>query len=407
MSVSVPYSEENIFDLTIRLYGTMAGLSGVVGGVTSLDSDVSVAVTYEPMTFVDYVQPEQPVTKKADLVYIVGEGQSIYDLALQLTGNLSGMADIIGNYSRIDENTQGATFTVPRKNDILVDIFLANQYIFATKDVDLFQIPILDRFPSMLGYSLRKVNSSYVGACIKVRRSSDDTTKDIGFVDNAIDKNSLTTFVGGNDGFIDTLYDQMGNNDMTQLTNWRQPKIVDNGSVVTSNSLPAMLFDGVDDYLFSGSMVAGMLDADSFASIVFESLSSEAVEGVLGEQILAANRISILSDTRNTNFRHSVYDADGTGAVQLSFGSEQSAGQRLFSYSYSIGTIEGFAEGSSVGSDTVSTVFPSATVLEIGRQASGGLYLNGYVQEVLTWATDELSNRSAIEGDLNNYYNVY
>lgn len=131
---STPYSEENVYDLTIRLYGNINGFTGVVPSITSIDNNVTSSIVYEAIEFVDYVEPEQPVTKKADLVYKIGESQSIYDLALQLTGKLQGIESIISNYSTLDVELKGVTITVQRKVDVLIDIFLANEYIFATKE---------------------------------------------------------------------------------------------------------------------------------------------------------------------------------------------------------------------------------------------------------------------------------
>jgi len=40
-------------------------------------------------------------------------------------------------------------------------------------------------------YSLRKLRSAYTGSAIRVRRSSDSTEQDIGFVNNELDTVSL------------------------------------------------------------------------------------------------------------------------------------------------------------------------------------------------------------------------
>src|SRR5262245_14294566 len=58
------------------------------------------------------------------------------------------------------------------------------------------------------GYSTRKLRSAYAGSALKVRRSSDDATQDIGFVSDQLDTATLASFVGANNGFINTWYDQ-------------------------------------------------------------------------------------------------------------------------------------------------------------------------------------------------------
>jgi hypothetical protein len=94
---------------------------------------------------------------------------------------------------------------------------------------------LLDLFPSAsVAYSLRKLRTDYTGNCIRVRRSSDNTEQDIGFVGNELDITSLLAFVGVNDGFITIWYDQSGNaNHSTQTVALSQPQIVASGVVNT------------------------------------------------------------------------------------------------------------------------------------------------------------------------------
>lgn len=91
--------------------------------------------------------------------------------------------------------------------------------------------------------SLRKLNPSYSGNCIKVRRSSDNTTQDIGFSSGVLDTSALLSFVGAGNGFVDTWYDQSPNGrNATQTTQASQPQIVSSGSVLVSNSKPTIKF---------------------------------------------------------------------------------------------------------------------------------------------------------------------
>jgi hypothetical protein len=93
-------------------------------------------------------------------------------------------------------------------------------------------------------YSLRLLRTAYTGNAIRVRRASDNTEQDIGFVDNELDTSALTTFCSGTDGFVKTWYDQSGNaNDATQLTASNQPQIVSSGAVINVNSKPAIQFN--------------------------------------------------------------------------------------------------------------------------------------------------------------------
>lgn len=58
----------------------------------------------------------------------------------------------------------------------------------------------------------RRLSSAYTGNAFRVRRSSDGTDLDIGFINgNLTDTNSLVSFVGSDTGYLTILYDQSGN----------------------------------------------------------------------------------------------------------------------------------------------------------------------------------------------------
>jgi len=107
--------------------------------------------------------------------------------------------------------------------------------------------PFLDSYTTGIFsvYGLNLLLSAYgTGAAINVRRSSDNATQDIHFLsDGSLDTAGLAAFVGANDGFVVTWYDQTGfGNNVTQATAGQQPKIVSAGTY-----LAAVTFDGVDD----------------------------------------------------------------------------------------------------------------------------------------------------------------
>lgn len=110
---------------------------------------------------------------------------------------------------------------------------------------------VLDAFPgATLAYSVRKLRSTYTGSCLKVRRSSDNDELDIGFVGQNLNTSALTTFVGAGDGFVTTWYDQSFSGvNPVQATTTKQPRVVVGGVVQTENGKPAILFDGVNDFM--------------------------------------------------------------------------------------------------------------------------------------------------------------
>jgi hypothetical protein len=88
---------------------------------------------------------------------------------------------------------------------------------------------------------------------IQVRRSSDNTTLDIGFVGSNLNVAALLAFVGAGNGFVTTWYDQVGSVNATQATALSQPRIVNGGTIVVDSGMPAIEFLGTQDFSFTFS----------------------------------------------------------------------------------------------------------------------------------------------------------
>jgi hypothetical protein len=134
---------------------------------------------------------------------------------------------------------------------------------------------LLDAGPSAYAaYSAtRKLRAAYGGSALRVRRSSDNSEQDIGFSSDLLDESTLTTFVGANDGFVVTLYDQSGNSrDLTQATVNNQPQIVSSGSVIVDgDGNPWMAFDGSNDIMTTAGTFTQALPMTSFVTASFDS----------------------------------------------------------------------------------------------------------------------------------------
>jgi hypothetical protein len=92
-------------------------------------------------------------------------------------------------------------------------------------------------------WSLRRLKIGYTGNAALVRRSSDNTTQDIGF-DTAgkFDTAAFSAFIGAGSGYCQKLYDQSGSGrDFVQTTNANQPQIVLNA---IGSTKPALYFTG-------------------------------------------------------------------------------------------------------------------------------------------------------------------
>jgi hypothetical protein len=182
---------------------------------------------------------------------------------------------------------------------------------------------LLDLYPSTAGqYYLHKVRMAYSGACIRVRRSSDNAESDIGFNGIDLDTAALLSFVGAGDGLVTTWYSQSGFFNLTQTSSASQPAIVLGGVLQTLNGKPCIKFDGVNDYLTGGTS-ANNTNTNMFATGIGELASNNRV---LFSKSLAApvnNRWFIVREvityTHINNVQHTI--PNQSAAALFSFGS--------------------------------------------------------------------------------------
>jgi hypothetical protein len=119
-------------------------------------------------------------------------------------------------------------------------------YIIQTENNNTFVLDNISKSPTV-AYSVRKLSKTYHGFCIRVRRSSDNASLDIGFDTNGeLDIATMLAFVGSANGFVSIWYDQSGNQkNLTQVTQIYQPKIINTGTLITSNGKPFVGFYGI------------------------------------------------------------------------------------------------------------------------------------------------------------------
>jgi hypothetical protein len=113
------------------------------------------------------------------------------------------------------------------------------------------QNTLLDNYSgAAAAYSLRRIGpSGYFGPAIRVRRDSDNTLRDIGFTsDGQLDTVGLLDFVGvTGSGFVQTWYDQLYNNNPSEITTTKQPLVVETGSIKDdTNSSTLVNLDGLN-----------------------------------------------------------------------------------------------------------------------------------------------------------------
>ena len=255
---------------------------------------------------------------------------------------------------------------------------------------------LLDTYPATAAYSLRKIRTAYSGSAIRVRRSLDNAEQDIGFDgSNNLDTSSLLSFVGANNGFVTTWYDQQGSDNATNVTAAQQPQIVSSGSVIYEGSLPTLDFAGAQQLIKSSTALS---DVSLFTVMTSNNASSE---------MTAIN----LQDGTNTCFLHLnrstnnslVYGSYNGTAVSQEGGNI--SGQLLASgFSTSNSSANLFIDGVDVNQAYLGrSNFGNSTI----GSRSGSFWLTGNVSEFIYYNSSQSANRTAIEANINSYYSIY
>ena len=256
---------------------------------------------------------------------------------------------------------------------------------------------LLDTYTaSSAAYSAsRKLRNNYDGYAFRVRRSSDNAEQDIPFTSlGVVDQANLTTFVGANDGFITTLYDQSGNSkDATQSTAANQHRIVSSGTIETISGKPA--FNTLTrppitltSTTYKNAVIVGKVDTQNFINYVI-GISSPSTTGLFFNGTLGG--VDGLGGFDGSNVR-TITGED----TNRHLGWFQMKSSKLF-----------VAKDGAAETDTGSFA-ASLNLTEIGgRSGSSIIYFQGKIQEVIIYNTDETANKSGIETNINTFYSIY
>ena len=197
------------------------------------------------------------------------------------------------------------------------------------------------------------------------------------------------------DGFVETWYDQSGNGkDATQATAGSQPKIVDEGALVTESSLPAIDFDGTDDF-FTASGFA-FSPAGDFLSLIVSKVST----GQLFDTRDGASD-GLFIQQGNSNIRN-IYNGDGD--IDVSGNNEHT----LSTLELNGTTLTAYKNGTSGGTDTVTAGLSTTRAITISKTSfNSSNFINGNIQEIILYDTDQNANRTALETNINSQYSIF
>lgn len=308
---------------------------------------------------------------------------------------------------------------------LIISLFFAfsaqSQQAFLMKKADAQVDLLIDTHPSQAAFSLRKLSNTYSGSAIQVRRSSDNSTQNIGFTSSGdLDESALTSFCASTDCFVSIWYDQSGNSlDAAQTTSTKQPKIVTSGVVETENSKPAIISDSSDDELEVGTVSSfNYLHDGTSSSVVYVSKNngrsvlfgnnggSAALVGfslyyysnstfaayvTSGSADVVFNRSSSTTDILSQHLVFMTIDADNSTAANRSV--------------ISLNDAADFSNNTNVASPSTSN---ADRVMVIGNHRPSGIEsYDGSIQEIIFYNTDKTSSKADIKSNINTYYSIY
>ena len=271
---------------------------------------------------------------------------------------------------------------------------------------------LLDSFPNAAAaYSLRKLRTAYTGSAIRVRRSNDNTEQNIGFTSTGyLDTASLKTFLGANDGFVTTWYDQSGNaRNATQATAANQPVIFASGNIGTidgiTSSYKALVFEATNTRLINN--FSTISQPISVFSVSRKDNVTTAAAGVIYDSYNnTTSALYYTGTTETTNNRWSI-----SNGASLQGTTAGNSNPNLFSTLHNGASSSIHINGVSYASGNAGT--NGLNGLSIGNLRGNpspivsGYVFNGRIAEMIIYGSNQSSNRTGIETNINSYYGIY
>jgi hypothetical protein len=264
---------------------------------------------------------------------------------------------------------------------------------------------LLDTYPgAAAAYSVRKLDKDYTGYCMKVREDSGDTEADIGFDSNGdLDTAAIATHCGSANGYVVTWYDQSGNsNNATQSTGTSQPQIYNGTAVITveSGGKPGVFCADLGDFM----SVTGAVDTTA------RTIYQWSVHSIDGTGSYPAVKSEQLSDLYNISTEiPRTFSLRATTSSGGNAASAINANQAYLRHSYADTTnLRTYLDGSSTAIIDVSDANEdwASADFQIFNSVSGSTG-RLTLSELVFWQSDQSSNRTGIETDINTYFSIY
>jgi SPP1 family predicted phage head-tail adaptor len=419
---------KNVCDFTIRYISTITEESRVVWGdklyqVKNLKvSHDRRFISFQGVFYDSYILRGVNVDAS---VNGIGTTSANLKLIMSVIGQANASASTTATITKIIEVSSLVNANASLSGDInFVQKAQASLLATGTTTADLtVNAPsaslLLDLYPNAAAaYSLRKLRTAYSGSAVRVRRSSDNTEQDIGFVAGQLDTASLLAFCGAGNGFVTSWYDQSGDaRDAAQTTQANQPQIVSSGSLILENGKVSISYDGTNDTLISSNYNFGTTSYSSFVVSRSGGLNSS------GRAIYTIKTINpsengyfhlVFRNNISNNFR-SYYSSDGASLnflIQTPLNVFPTTQNLISNIVPTSGNITFNLNSIQQDSDLAIGQTLNNTIFLIGNYYAGlieseNFFHQGTISELIIYMSNEQSNRTGVETNINTHYEIY
>jgi len=200
--------------------------------------------------------------------------------------------------------------------------------------------------------------------------------------------------IGQVDAFVTTWYDQSGNdNHATQTTATEQPKIVSSGQLETFQNKPSIIGEGNGYFSLNNTINFNQNYAFFFVLEKTASGDANAFIGAAPEFIW-----EVQVGTYNIRFQDN---------SNFTYASGGSVGDPVLLYCERVGSQVKMAKNGLTGvTDTNSANFRAQNLLT-GFYENASYNYRKHISEIILYPSDQSANRTAIESNINSYYDIY
>ena len=268
-------------------------------------------------------------------------------------------------------------------------------------------------------YSLRRISEGKGNKAIQIRRARDGQLSDIGFTPTGdLNTSVMSAFVGNDDAYITTWYDQSGGEHVTQLDTDKQPQIMDMGQIIVqANGKVAVRFDGVDDFVqaqfvqpitersLAALLVVSPSDnnvADAGILVGFDSTT--AGDASNDANVVLAARYELSSSVKSFS---NLLQQQSDPAFPV-YGNDKA---KQLSIVFSSGNLGIWVNGMGPGTNRVNQSFPRFNLTHLYMGARYGAqsaqnFSKMLLSEVLLYNESILAIRNNIETNQHNYWDI-